>query len=246
MDFFNNELIVPLFAIFMASFMQSITGFGLAIIATPLLLISYDAKLVVLILLCIGGVSNTVQFIQLHRRVNYKLVGMMIVGTLLGQPVGLFIYNLVSNMTLKLIVSICILLFIILMKCFHWRINENRRNAAVTGFLSGILSTTTSMGGPPLVLYLAYTKLQPAIIRATCICFFMTSNITALIGFYLNDAPLINAASQSVVLLPGLALGLFCGNLIFKYVSQTLFNRLIFIMLFFASLYTIYSILSQM
>ena len=242
-DLFSIDLLVPLFAIFIASFMQSVTGFGLAIIATPLLIISYEAKLVVIILQFIALCSNFIQSVQLHKHINFKLVQYLTIGALIGQPLGLFVYDSVSNTTLKLIVSIAILVFLILMKFFNAKIPENNRNSIITGFLSGILATTTGMSGPPLVMYLAYTRQEPAVIRSTCVLYFLLINITALIGFYLNGQPMVFAATQAIGLLPGLAIGLILGSIAFKHVSAELFRQLIFGMLFISCAYTIFTIL---
>lgn len=239
---FSADLLVPLLAIFVASFMQSITGFGLAIIATPLLIISYDAKLVVVILQFVGLCANFTQSIQLFKNINLKLVLYLTLGALIGQPLGLFVYDNVSNTTLKMIVSIAILVFLILMKFFNTRIPENNRNSAITGFLSGLLATTTGMSGPPLVMYLAYTKQEPKVIRATCVSYFCLVNITSLLGFYLNGEPMAFAASQAILLLPGLALGLILGSFAFKHVSAELFRQLIFGMLLVSCIYTIFTI----
>lgn len=242
-DLFSSELLIPILAIWVASFMQSITGFGLAIIATPLLLISYEAKLAVVIMQCISFCSNTTQSIQLYKKVNWQLVWYLAAGTAAGAPIGVLIYDTVSNTTLKLIVSICILIFLIIMHFFHAKIAETHKNSAITGFFCGVLATTTGMSGPPLVMYLAYTKQEPAITRATCVFYFFLTNIMALTGFYLNGEPVIAAAELAFYLLPGLVLGLICGNIAFKHVSPLLFRRLIFAMLLTSCIYTIYSIL---
>lgn len=242
-DFFPWELAVPVFAIFIASFMQSITGFGLAIIATPLLLLSYEAKLAVIIMQCVAVCANLIQSIQLFRSAHWQLVLYMGIGALIGQPIGLFVYGSVSNTTLKLIVSICILLSLALMKFHNVKIPESKRNSLITGFFSGVLATTTGMNGPPLVLYLAYTNQKPIVIRATCVVYFCLSNMAALIGFALHGQPLAYAADQALYLLPGLAVGLFLGSFAFNRVSSAHFRQILFGMLFLSCIYTIYSVL---
>lgn len=223
--------------------MQSITGFGLAIIATPLLLISYDAKLVVVILQFVALFSNAIQSVQLFKSIHWKLALYLTIGALIGQPLGLLIYGNVSNTALKLIVSAAILFFLVLMRFFHAKIPENKRNSAATGFLSGILATTTGMSGPPLVMYLAYSKQEPSVIRATCVFYFFLVNVTSLGGFYLTGESMNFAFNQSLLLLPGLAAGLIAGSFAFKHVSAALFRQLIFGMLFVSCAYTIFTVL---
>lgn len=241
-DLISSEQLIALAAIFAASFMQSITGFGMAIIATPLLIISYEPKLVVIMLQFISLCSNLIFSIYLYRQANLKLVAYLTLGAFIGQAVGIVIYDSVSNDTLKLIVSVCILIFLILMKFFNAKIPETDRNSSITGFISGVLATTTGMSGPPLVMYLAYAKQDPVAIRATCILYFGIVNLTSLIGFALTGKPLETAAQNALFLLPALAAGLLLGNLAFKHVSANLFRQMIFAMLFLSCAYTIYTI----
>ena len=49
------------------------------------------------------------------------------------------------------------------------------------------------------------------------------------------------AIEQSIYLLPFCFIGLWIGNKLFPYLSQKMFNRIIFVMLLFSSLYTLYS-----
>jgi uncharacterized membrane protein YfcA len=238
-----SNLLLPLFGIFIASFLQSITGFGLAIIAAPLLMISFNAKMAILIILCIAFVSNLSQSIHLHKNINFKLAGALIAGSLIGQPFGVAIYSHVSDDVLELAVSIVILLFILLMEFSKIKFAERARNSLFTGIISGVMAVTTGMAGPPLVIYLACIKLKPEIIRATCVFFFLTSNFTALSGLLMSGAPLGDAALNAFYLLPALAAGIVGGNLAFDHVSPKLFRKLIFSMLIFSCLYTIGSIL---
>lgn len=242
---FPSELLVPIGAVFVAAFMQSITGFGMAIIATPLLIITFEPKLAVVILQFISAISNFIFSMYLHKKINFTLVWHLLIGAAAGMPLGLIVYGSVSNMTLKLLVSIFILIFLIMMRFVDIKIDENRRNGAVTGFLSGLFATTTGMSGPPLVMYLAYTKQDPHTIRATCTFYFLIVNLTSLAGFHFTGQPTDVAMQHAIHLLPGLAAGLILGNLAFKHVSPALFRQLIFIMLLASCVYTIFNIAFQ-
>ena len=112
----------------------------------------------------------------------------------------------------------------------------------LTGFFSGLLNILTSMGGPPLILYLANTKRSNASIRSTCIIYFAFTNITSILGFIIAKQDLSFAVRQAFCMLPAALVGLWLGNLVFPYVSQKIFKKIIFIMLLFSSIYTIISI----
>ena len=240
---FSLQHLLPMLLIFAASFVQSITGFGLIIIAAPFLLMFYDAKLTILLVQCVAFCSNIVQTPLLYRDADVRTVAWLALGSCAGLPVGIFIYHSFSNESLKIAVSIVILLFLLISHYWHPRMQVRGRNSAVTGALSGIMSTTTGMGGPPLVIYFAYTHLVPQVLRATCVMYFFFGNVTTLGAFVLSGVDLWPAISEAVYLLPGLALGLICGHTAFRHVSAVLFRRMVFGILYLACIYTLYSVL---
>ena len=240
---FTMQYLMPMLVIFGASFVQSITGFGLIIIAAPFLLIFYDAKLTILLVQCVAFCSNLVQTPLLYKDANMKMVGWLALGTCIGLPAGILVYHSFSNDSLKIIVSIAILAFLFITHFCHPKIHENNKNSTITGALSGIMSTTTGMGGPPLVIYFAYTNFTPRMLRATCIVFFFFGNISTLAAFLISGVEIMPAIENAVYLLPGLAAGLLMGHMAFRHVSAAMFRRIVFGILYLACAYTIYSVL---
>lgn len=235
--------LMPMLVIFGASFVQSVTGFGLIIIAAPFLLVFYDAKLTILLVQCVAFCSNLVQTPLLYKDANMKMVGWLALGTCLGLPAGILVYHSFSNDSLKIVVSVTILLFLLITHFCHPKIHASNRNSTITGALTGIMSTTTGMGGPPLVIYFAYTNFTPRMLRATCIVFFFFGNISTLAAFIMSGVGLMPAMQEVVYLLPGLVLGLLAGHLAFDYVSAGMFRRMVFGILYLACAYTLYSVL---
>lgn len=235
----------PFLSIFLASFIQSITGFGLVIIASPFLLLFYDAKFAILLVLLIALCSNCVQSILLYRDADKKLAFWLLAGALFGIPAGLYMYHMFPNNSLKLLVGCSILIFLLITHFLHPILRITPKNSLKTGLLSGFLYTTTGMGGPPLILYFAFAKLSPALQRATCILYFLFGNIISLLGFMLSGVNLQPAIHETITLLPALALGLLLGHKVFPYVSAAIFRRIILVMLYVACFYTIYSTLCR-
>lgn len=100
----------PLACVFLAAYLQSLTGFGLAIITAPLLMFFYDAKTVVALVLLLACAGNLVQCIAYFRQADFRLVAFLYLGVLLGEVTGFFIYDTVNNTTLKLIVDVTIII----------------------------------------------------------------------------------------------------------------------------------------
>ncbi len=237
----TSDLILAILIGFGSTMVQSLTGFGLSIVSTPLFLMVYDPKQVVLILQLICVVINIFFALALYKNIDKHFLWVLFIGSIIGQPVGLLIFQIAPNDTLKLFVGLTILVFLIISNLNHKVIKETDKKTAVTGFLSGILTTATSMGGPPLILYLANAKRDKVSMRATCIAYFAITNVSAIAIFLMGNTDFSFAFEQTIYLLPFCFVGLWLGNKLFPYLSQKMFNRIIFIMLLFSSLYTLYS-----
>ncbi len=233
----------PALAIFCAAFIQSITGFGLVIIAAPLLMFFYEPKLTVPIMLLIACSSNSVQGFLMRRQANYPLIRWLYLGMLIGQPFGFFFFTYISNDALKVFINVVVLLTLILMQISHRHIEERRRNTVVTGMLSGFTAITTGMGGLPFLIYLAYTKMPTDVFRATCFIYFFLGNATSLVSYLIGGYPLAPAFNEFLYLLPALVTGIVAGHLSMRYIPASFFRKFIFVILYIASTYTIVSIL---
>ncbi len=236
----------PLCCVCLAAFLQSITGFGLVMVAAPLLMFFYDAKLVILTMFFLAGCGNALQTVMLHRLVNWARIRELAYGAAIGIPLGYMIFRQLPSEGLRLIVSIVILFSLFIMQLKHRRFEENRRNTIFAGTLAGIMAMTTGMAGPPLAVYFACTSMPPKVFRATCICYFMFSNLASLAAFAVGGYSLVPAVTEFVYLLPGLLIGIVLGNLAFSCMPAGLIRRMIFVLLYLTCIVNIYKAIINM
>ena len=229
----------PMLCIFMAAFLQAVTGFGLVIIGAPLLMLFYDAKLTVLLMLVVSVCANLVQAPMLRKEADWKMIGCIICGTLLGQPLGFAVYHHASDAAVRIIVSLAILFSVGMMQFLHFRMERRTRNSVLAGIISGMMTMTTGMAGPPLILYFAACGLLPAVVRATCICYFLLNGLCSLGTFIVGGTDFTQAAAEAAWLLPALILGVLGGQAGFRFLPKRVFYPLVFALLIALSVYTL-------
>ena len=230
----------PAACVFAAAFLQSATGFGLVMIASPLLMYFYDPKLVIILVAIVACCGNVTQSFFLRRHTRFALVGWLALGALVGQPIGLRIYQAIPALWLKLVVSAVILLSLTAMQIFRLHAALRPRNSFITGLIAGTSATTTGMSGPPLILYFSHARLSPTEIRAVACTFFAASNILALTAFYLGGVDFAPALREAPYILPGLALGAAGGSMAAGRVPAQEFRRALYIILVAMCLHTIW------
>lgn len=230
----------PMLCVFLAAFLQSITGFGLVIVAAPLLMFFYEPKLTIIIMFFLAACGNSTQLLLVWKQVDWRRIEELGCGALVGIPLGLAVFHRLPGGGLKIVVSVTILFMLCIMEWKRKRFEETRRNTIITGMLAGIMAMTTGMAGPPLVLYFAYTSMPQPVFRATCIGYFFFSNLCSLAALWISGVDLGEAAGEFVYLLPGLACGIALGHRLFRFMPQKLIRKIILVLLCMTCFYNIW------
>ena len=237
--------LLPIGCVAAASCLQALTGFGLAIVLAPFLMFFYDAKDAVSLVLLICVTGNFVQGLTHFRTAEHRLVAFLYLGVLIGLPLGTWIFFALSSDTLKFWVNAMVLASVLVTGLAHTHFHETNANAVKTGVLSGITSATTGMGGPPILLYLAHTKIPPERLRASCFVFFFLCNISTLISHAIGGMSIPAILTEYIYLLPGLALGILLGDALFPYLPKTWIRKFINLLLPVTSIVGMWEVLMK-
>ncbi|WP_165774521.1 sulfite exporter TauE/SafE family protein [Candidatus Viridilinea mediisalina] len=216
------SLTLALVVISGAALLGGISGFGFALISTPfMLLLGFPLAFIVPINLTLALLMRLNVAYRLREHIRYQRVVVMAGASIPGILLGLFILNLVSTATIKLVAGLVVIGATLLI----WY-NSRRRPikawpgaVALAGCLGGLLGSTTSLNGVPPVLLLASEQTAPRRFQAELALFFILTNIATLA--LLTWRGLIPSASA----LPLVSLWLIVA-LIANYIGTNLGGRL--------------------
>ena len=228
---------------FLAAGCQSLTGFGSALVAVPLLSLYLDAKLAVVISTFLSTIVSTPLLFEVRRQVRMAKVAPLAMGGVLGVPVGLLILKEADAGVLKVLVAAVVILASALLFLAP-RLTLGGRNllsALVTGALSGLLRASTSMAGPPVVLYTLSHEREIEEFRSTVLGAFLFTGVLTVPGLIVADLISRDALIATAVAIPGLALGLLVGTLLRSRVQPKLFRSLVLAVLVITSVGVILS-----
>ncbi len=170
------DLMAAALLIFIGSFVQSTVGFGLAIVAAPLLFIlspDYVPGPITATALILS-LANTYRY---RSNISLKGLGAAIAGRIPGTLAGGGLLLWVDAKLLSLCLGISVIAAV-LVAVLPIRIRPTPGRMAVAGFISGFMGTSTAIGGPPLALLLQHE--QANLIRANLSAFFSVSCILSL------------------------------------------------------------------
>ncbi|WP_337969572.1 sulfite exporter TauE/SafE family protein [Virgibacillus salexigens] len=219
-----------------ASILQTSTGFGFSIIATPLLLLIFEPREAIQINLIISLVISFALINNIKKDVDVGIVRRFAWGGVLGLPLGLAVFLYMEVNVLKLIISIIILLLTALL-LLRFKMNQTEQRDYIAGGFSGAFTTSIGMPGPPILLYFSGTHTKKEKLRATTLAFY-------LFIYFVSLAIQVVAAGTSKLIwlssisaLPLVAIGLLLGQLLFKRINQALFQKLTYVLLLFTGIY---------
>ncbi|USD44110.1 sulfite exporter TauE/SafE family protein [Vibrio sp. SCSIO 43135] len=163
--------------IFVGSFVQTAIGFGLAIVAAPLLFLispDYVPAPICLVALFISVLN------ALKHRANVSIGGlkMALIGRIPGSIAGGVLLVMVSTEMLALWLGLLVL-FAVGVSLLPFRIEPTPARMGVAGFFSGFFGTSSAIGGPPMALLLQHQDANQ--LRGNLSAFFVFSSIISLV-----------------------------------------------------------------
>ncbi|MDR8410999.1 sulfite exporter TauE/SafE family protein [Nonomuraea sp. 3-1Str] len=202
-------------AVFVGAVVQGSVGFGLGLVAAP-----------VLTMLDPGVMPGAMQVANMTlplltlaaewRRVDWRGLGFAVLGRLPGSVVGAVIVVQVSVHTLGVFVGVMVLVAVGL-TASALAVPRNGATIAGAGFLSGVTGTATGIGGPPIAL--VYQHAKGPQIRATLAMFFFLSAGQSLVLLAVVDRLPSRALVTGAALLVPMALGFAVSGPLRRYLD---------------------------
>ncbi|OGV65482.1 MAG: hypothetical protein A3K19_10360 [Lentisphaerae bacterium RIFOXYB12_FULL_65_16] len=205
---------------------QSFVGFAGSLVAVPLFSLFISPKVAVPTYNLVMLVVNLVLVLETRQHVDWRRVGRLLIGGLVGIPIGAYGLKHLPVHVIGLIISVVTLTFAILfMFKVKVRLHENRPTELGIGLLSGWLGGAISESGPPVVVYGLARGWDKNTFRSTLITYFFFLCIMANVSFlYLGLLSWQSARYASAAVLPTLAAAII-GIWLKNRVNETFFRQ---------------------
>jgi len=214
-----------------ASCIQALSGFGFSLFIVPFLSLLIGPKDTVVLANLLSITVNLIQFPRLRHSIERKTASILALGSYAGMPVGLAVLLLIDPTALRLLIAVSVILFTLLIMRGLRIHGGGRPGDLATGFVSGVLNTSTSMSGPPIVLYLQGKGLTPAAFRSTTNAFFLVTAVGA-VGLLLASGSVKPWVIGAFALaMPAAEAGRMLGNRLFDHIDEARFRRLVYAIL---------------
>lgn len=213
-------------AFLLAGFAQSVSGFGAALVAVPILAWSTGPVEAVVVVTAVSLGLTGWASVRERAHVDLAAVRLMTVGGIVGMPLGLVLLAWADERALRGLMAAVVLVALVLV-VGKVRVPVGRASGRLYGVLSGTLLTSTGMNGPPLVLGLHARLPEPRRFRATLQVVLAGQDLAALTGFALVGRLHASTLTAAAVGLLCCLVGWLLGDRVFHRVRPDVFHRVI-------------------
>lgn len=225
----NTETLIGTAVIaFLAAVCQSVTAFGFALVMVPLLAVVWEVKPAVVTSTLLSTAFMVPLLYEVRSRVEPVAIAPLLVGSLLGVPVGVLVLARLDSTVLQLTVAVTVLVASLTLYASPRAsaVQSHPVTGLVAGGLSGALRAATSMSGPPVVLY-ALSRFGDDVerFRANVLGVLLPGSLVTIAGVALAgliDGEILLACAAAA---PTMVVGTLVGGRLRRRVPPALFRR---------------------
>jgi uncharacterized membrane protein YfcA len=230
----EQQLLVLSFAIFGASALQSATGIGFGVIAGPLLLVVLGDSSAIQISVVLNLVIAVLLAPSLRQKADRRLLGNLLIGLLIGSPMGLLIYLYMDIALLKGFAGLVVLFTLIAVLRNGSRASSAPEAKATgkieqitIGVVAGTMGGSLAMPGPVPAAWMSARGFDKGTIRATILLMFVFAYVLALVLQFVLVGISVDALKLCAILAPPTVAGVLVGQLLSSRISEQTFHRIL-------------------
>ncbi|WP_416898026.1 MAG: sulfite exporter TauE/SafE family protein [Minwuia sp.] len=234
----DTLFVVMAAAAFGAGLMRGFAGFGSAMVMSPLLSLYYGPVAAVMAIAIMEVVVSVQLVPKVLKHVEWPLLLPATLAAFVGMPLGVWALVAIDGQAIALFISGLVLLFVLVLAS-GWRYSGNRPLPATLGIgtLCGALITSTSVGGPPLLIYMMAGQSAAQQVRANIIVFFAILEVITPFALWIGGRFDAAHLVMGALFCPTYLVGAWIGTRLFRQSSEALYRRVALILLSLIAVY---------
>lgn len=219
--------------VFFTALLQTISGFGFALLAMPLFALVIGVKAAAPLVALTGFTLYAVNLLRYRRGFDLREVLPLALAAAAGIPVGVWALDKLDEQLIKRVLGLVLIGYALYVL---WRPQtaplRSRLWAYPVGFLAGCLGGAFNTPGPPVVVYGELKRWPRDLFRSTLQALFIFTS-SLVIASHIAAGNLAHAALLTyAALVPALLLGVWCGARVDRRLNSARFRLLVLIMIF--------------
>ena len=219
------EIIITVLALLFGSFVLSSAGFGIALAASPLMLIILDPKTTVVVINTVSLAVFVFMIVQNRSQVRFREMTFPIIFGMLGVPFGLLILDFMSSIVLGIFISVSIIglgIYVGFYRSHTFISSPSSFN--VISFVVGALLTSTGIGGPLMAIAAVSRNWERDSLRGSLPLYYLVVEGTAVSGYIFSGMFTKEAAVLTIFGILPAFVGFVLATIVVKKVAEAQFR----------------------
>lgn len=201
--------------IFLAACLQASTGFGMGMLAAPVVAM-VDPTLLPATLILLALLVTILVTVRERQHLDLRGTGWALMGRIPGSFLGAWLVAVLSKEGLAWVVVVVVLTGLVL-ALKGWAPRPVRVNLIAAGAASGMMGTATSIGGPPMAL--VWQGHQGSRLRGTMSAFFMVGSAISLASLGVAGAVTAEILTLALWMVPAVLGGYLASRFVNRFLN---------------------------
>ncbi|MGH1477722.1 MAG: sulfite exporter TauE/SafE family protein [Geminicoccales bacterium] len=240
-EFLTPDLATAMAIAVVAGLMRGFAGVGSGMLMAPFFAVIFGSVQTVAIIIIMEIVVTAQLLPSVHRHIDWPVVGVMGAMATVFMPLGTWLLvSLEPALIARGIAAVVLVFSIILLS--GWRYHGPKHLPATLGVgaLSGTLMASTSLGNPPVMVYLLSSQDRAEVNRANFTGYFAITLLTLIAWMLFRGLIGWEPVQLAVILLIPFMIAAWIGSKLFRKSSELLYRRIALSLLLFAGLYGLF------
>ena len=213
----------------LAGLICGLTGFGFALVAVPLLvnLVLPRPQVVVPTVLLLTNLSNVIVLFKARQWIDFRRIWLLAIAGVLATPLGTYLLVVLDAHALEGLIGLVTTLSAVAIMLGMRRPIRNENLALIpVGVLSGMLSGSTAMGGPPVVLFMANQGAEKQVFRTNLTLYFTLLGLSTIPTQIITGLMTTHVVAYALGAVPALILGTLAGVRLARNTKEEVFRKI--------------------
>ncbi|MGD9049912.1 MAG: sulfite exporter TauE/SafE family protein [Anaerolineae bacterium] len=229
--------------VFFAAFIQSLSGFGFAVIIMPLLSLMVGLQVAAPTVALTALTVYSINIVRYRRAIDYKELVRLGIAAALGVPLGMWVLTNMDESVVMRIMGVMLVsyaVYALVRPTTKWVLS--RYWAYPAGFMAGCLSGAYNVPGPPVIVYGSLRQWPKDEFRAVLQAIFFIGGVLVVGAHLVAHRVTVEVLTFYAFALPALGMGILVGSRVDRHVDRERFRKIVTVMILLLGLTLLFGI----
>ena len=218
--------------VFLAVFTQSLSGFGVALVAMALLPSMIGIHVATPLVAVIALVLEIILVYRYRHSLEVHAIWRIVLAALLGTPLGVYLLsNVNENISLTVLGIVITGYAVYALLGLKMPRLDGSAWAYLAGWFGGLLGGAYNTSGPPVILYADCRRWPPDVFKSNLQGYFLISSVAVVASHILNGNLTPQVWNIFWWTIPFILVGLVAGLGLGRWLNPVIFRRLVLVLL---------------